>query len=92
LSRADEARDVLQEIEEFKARSRLLTQREREVLALLLEGLPTKLIAERLEISARTAEHHRAAIMQKTQARNISHLLRMTLSLGHLNGDYSSAK
>ena len=92
MSRADEARDVLQEIEEFKARSRLLTQREREVLALLLEGLPTKLIAERLEISARTAEHHRAAIMQKTQARNISHLLRMTFSLGHLNGDYSNAK
>jgi FixJ family two-component response regulator len=92
LSRADEARDVLQEIEEFKARSRLLTQREREVLALLLEGLPTKLIAHRLEISARTAEHHRAAIMQKTQARNISHLLRMTLSLGHLNEGYNNAK
>jgi two-component system response regulator FixJ len=92
LSRADEARDVLQEKEEFKARIRLLTQREREVLALLLEGLSTKLIAHRLEISARTAEHHRAAIMQKTQARNISHLLRMAFSLGHLNGDYSNAK
>ena len=38
LSRADEARDVLQETEEFKARITLLTQREREVLALLLEG------------------------------------------------------
>ena len=83
LSRADEARDVLQETEEFKARLTLLTQREREVLSLLLEGLPTKLIANHLRISARTAEHHRAAIMQKTQARNISHLLRMTLSLGH---------
>jgi two-component system, LuxR family, response regulator FixJ len=81
LSRAVEARDVQQETEEFRARITLLTQREREVLALLLEGLPTKLIAHRLQISARTAEHHRAAIMQKTQARNISHLLRMTLML-----------
>ena len=83
LSRADDARDVLQETEEFKARLTLLTQREREVLALLLEGLPTKLIADHLRISARTVEHHRAAITQKTQARNISHLMRMTLSLGH---------
>jgi hypothetical protein len=30
--------------------------------------------------------------MQKTQARNISHLLRMAFSLGHLNGDYSNTK
>ena len=85
LSRAVEARDVQQETEEFRARITLLTQREREVLALLLEGLPTKLIAHRLQISARTAEHHRAAIMQKTQARNISHLLRMTLMLTDAN-------
>ena len=82
LSRADEARDVVQEAEEFKARLTLLTAREREVLGLVLEGLPTKLIAYHLQISARTVEHHRAAIMQKMQARNISHLMRMTLSLG----------
>ena len=85
LSRADEGRDVQQEIAEIKARSALLTQREREVLALLLEGLPTKLIARQLGISARTIEHHRAAVMQKMQARNISHLVRMTLSIGHFN-------
>ncbi len=82
LSRADEARDVLQETEQIKARLTLLTPREQEVLRLVLEGLPTKLIAHHLRISARTAEHHRAAMMQKMQARNISHLLRMTLSLG----------
>src|SRR6202166_2264259 len=82
LSRADEARDALEEMAEFKARFALLTQREREVLALLLEELPTKLIAHQLQISSRTAEHHRAAVVQKMQARNISHLVRMTLSLG----------
>jgi FixJ family two-component response regulator len=83
LSRADDARDVLQETEEFQARLTLLTQREREVLAMLLEGLSTKLIADRLQISARTVEHHRAAIMQKTRAHTISNLLRMMLSLGN---------
>ena len=86
LSRADEAGDVRQEIEELKARFALLTQREQEVIALLLEGLPTKLIAHHLGISVRTTEHHRAAVMQKMQARTISHLVRMVLSLGHLTG------
>ena len=85
LSRADEGRDVQQEIAEIKARFALLTLREQAVLALLLEGLPIKLIARHLGISARTIEHHRAAVMQKMQARNISHLVRMTLSNGHFN-------
>ncbi len=77
LSRSDEAGDPPLEMKGFKARQALLTQREREVLALLLEGLPTKLIAHQLRISSRTAEHHRAAVIQKMQARNISHLMRM---------------
>jgi two-component system response regulator FixJ len=77
LSRPDETGDDRREIREFNARQTLLTQREREVLALLLEGLPTKLIAQQLRISSRTAEHHRAAVIQKMQARNISHLMRM---------------
>jgi two-component system response regulator FixJ len=86
LSRAAEARDASQELSEFRARFALLTQREREVLALILEGLPAKLIAYRLHISSRTAEHHRAAIIQKMQARNISHLVKMALLLGPPNG------
>jgi FixJ family two-component response regulator len=77
LSRSDEAGDPPLEMKGFKARQALLTQREREVLALMLEGLPTKLIAHELHISSRTAEHHRAAVIQKMQARNISHLMRM---------------
>jgi two-component system, LuxR family, response regulator FixJ len=70
----------------FKARQALLTQREREVLALLLEGLPTKLIADQLRISSRTAEHHRAAVIQKMQAHNISDLMRMAFSARNLKG------
>jgi two-component system response regulator FixJ len=85
LSRTDETRDEPHEIKEFNARQAQLTQREREVLALLLEGLPTKLIAHQLHISSRTAEHHRAAVIQKMQARNISHLMRMAFIARNLN-------
>ena len=67
-------------------RQALLTQREREVLALLLEGLSTKLIAHQLRISSRTAEHHLAAVIQKMQARNISDLMRMAFIARNLNG------
>jgi FixJ family two-component response regulator len=92
LARAGDIRDLQAEIQEFRTRCALLTQREREVLTLLVEGLPTKLIAYHLGISARTTEHHRAAVMQKMQARTISHLVRMALNLGHFSGTNNSAK
>jgi two-component system response regulator FixJ len=92
LSRGDDGDDAPFEINELKARQALLTQREREVLALLLEGLPTKLIAHQLRISSRTAEHHRAAVIQKMQARNISHLMRMAFIARNLNGSERSGK
>jgi two-component system response regulator FixJ len=65
----------------IEARFRLLTPREQEVMALLAEGLPTKLLATRLGISTRTAEHHRAAVFKKMGARTVSHLVRMSMSL-----------
>jgi two-component system response regulator FixJ len=58
-----------------------LTPREQEVMALLAEGMPTKLLATRLEISTRTAEHHRAAVLKKMGARTVSHLARMSMTL-----------
>jgi two-component system response regulator FixJ len=92
LSRSHETDEAPLEIKGFKARQALLTQREREVLALLLEGLPTKLIAHHLRISSRTAEHHRAAVIQKMQARNMSHLMRMAFIARNLNGGERAAK
>ena len=63
-----------------------LTAREREVMALLIEGLPNKLVAARLAISTRTAEHHRAAVMRKMNARTLSHLFRMAALLADDRG------
>ena len=62
----------------LKARLDRLTPREREVLALLVDGHMNKVIAGRLGISTRTAEHHRAHIMAKMEAPTLSHLIRST--------------
>jgi FixJ family two-component response regulator len=55
----------------------VLTARERDVLPLLLEGLHHRDVAERLGISARTVEIHKARIMDKTGARNLAELIRL---------------
>jgi two-component system, LuxR family, response regulator FixJ len=85
LSRTEKGCDVQRQTAELRARYGLLTKREQEVLALLLEGSNTKLIARYLGISARTAEHHRAAIMQKLQARSTSQLVRMAYRIGYFD-------
>lgn len=54
-----------------------LTDREREVVALLAEGLHNVDIAQRLAISPRTVEVHKARIMAKLGARNIAELIRI---------------
>jgi two-component system, LuxR family, response regulator FixJ len=59
-----------------------LTARERDVLEVLIAGHPNKVIAHRLQISPRTVELHRARIMEKTGARHLSQLVRLSLSAG----------
>jgi two-component system, LuxR family, response regulator FixJ len=64
------------------ARVQELSPREREVLQGLLSGLPNKSIAYDLGISPRTVEIHRARVMDKMGARNLSELIRMSLAAG----------
>ena len=51
-----------------------LTEREREVRALMEQGMPDKLIAERLVLSVKTVEKHAGAVLRKTGARNRTEL------------------
>jgi FixJ family two-component response regulator len=59
------------------ARLATLTDREREVLNLAISGLVSKEIAQRLGISYRTVEIHRAHILQKTCAPNLLEVARI---------------
>jgi two-component system, LuxR family, response regulator FixJ len=63
------------------ARERIaaLTPREREVLECLVDGNPNKIIAHRLNISARTVENHRARLMAKMQADSVAELVRLAI-------------
>lgn len=61
-----------------------LTQREREVMRLVVDGLQNKLIADQLGLSAKTVEVHRARVMEKMGARSISDLVKLALKEEHL--------
>jgi two-component system CheB/CheR fusion protein len=65
-----------------------LTQRQHEIMAMVLAGHPSKNIAADLNISQRTVENHRAAIMRKTGSKSLPALARLALAAGE---DPSSA-
>ena len=75
----------LRAIERLRERQRLtnrmteLTERERDVMRLVVEGLPNKLIADQLAISVRTVEVHRARVFEKMEVKSaveLANLLR----------------
>ena len=51
-----------------------LTEREHQVRGLMEQGLPDKVIAERLVLSVKTVEKHAGAVLRKTGARNRTEL------------------
>lgn len=74
-------RATLTERRRVQARFDSLTDREREILSLVLEGLSNKEAAARMRLSARTVEIHRASLLRKVGARNTAHLVRMAMEM-----------
>lgn len=62
-----------------------LTERELEILQLIVEEKTTKEIAEQLFLSEKTIETHRGNIMLKLEARNIAGIVRKAIMLGLVN-------
>jgi len=73
---------VAQNGKDHLARYEKLTRREQEVLRLVAEGLSSKAIAERLFISHKTVENHRANIKAKIGLRNTVEILRFAVRYG----------
>jgi len=66
-----------------------LTPREVEVLMLVAEGLKNQDIADRLVLSIKTVQAHRANVMEKLGIRNLAHLVRFAIRHGLIAQDAS---
>lgn len=65
---------------EFRRREAALAPREREVLALVVQGIYNKVIADRMHLSVKTIELYRARGMGKMGAKSVAELTRMMVS------------
>jgi DNA-binding NarL/FixJ family response regulator len=83
---ADVAYAVVREIKntgepELRGQS-LLTEREREIMVLIAEGLTSREIAEKLHLGVKTVETHRANILEKIGVRNTVELIKYAIRAG----------
>jgi two-component system response regulator FixJ len=80
LAAGERAQSRAAEANEARNLLNLLTPREREILDQLVMGHANKVVAHQLGISPRTVEIHRASIMEKLHARNLSNVVRTALA------------
>ncbi|PPE66244.1 response regulator transcription factor [Caldimonas caldifontis] len=79
LARSAEVLGRLRHAQTIERRLAELTDRERDVMRLVVEGRPNKLIADELDISVRTVEVHRARVFEKMDVKSaveLANLLR----------------
>ena len=68
-----------------------LTPREREVLAMVVRGLPNKQIASKLGIVEKTIKVHRGRVMSKMQVRSVAELVQVALKIEIKPGSTANA-
>jgi two-component system response regulator DctR len=77
IRRSQEVLQARLQQQQLQARLTDLTERERDVMRLVVEGLPNKLIADQLDISVRTVEVHRARVFDKMDVKSAVELANM---------------
>ncbi len=81
LAKDVENRVALSQHSKLRARLESLSMREREVLDLMVQGKPNKVMAADLGISQRTIEIHRARVMEKLAVSSLAQAVRMMMEL-----------
>jgi two-component system, LuxR family, response regulator DctR len=81
LARSAEALQARQRAQAVQRALAELTDREREVMRLVIEGRPNKLIADDLDISVRTVEVHRARVFDKMNVKSAVELANLLSGL-----------
>jgi len=76
-----EDRRVSAERKEMTDRYERLTQRERQVMEMVVSGRPNKTVAQEFGLSEKTVEVHRSKVMEKMRAQSLADLIRMDLIL-----------
>jgi FixJ family two-component response regulator len=84
IAQAKKARQDRSELADLKESYALLSNREREVLPLVVTGLTNRQSAAKLGIAKITLQVHRGQIMRKMGARSVPELVRMAGKLGLL--------
>ena len=79
-----------QQIEALRARYNSLTVRERQVMALVVEGLLNKQVGYELDLSEITIKAHRGKVMRKMRARSLADLVRMAAWLELSDGEQTT--
>lgn len=70
------AEKMINFMSEHKVSENILSNKEKEVLGLISEGLTTKEIAAKLFVSTRTIETHRANVLKKLEVKNTAELIK----------------
>jgi two-component system response regulator DctR len=81
LALSQERLAARQKQQRLQSRLLELTERERDVMSLVVEGLPNKLIADQLDISVRTVEVHRARVFDKMEVKSAVELANLMRQL-----------
>jgi FixJ family two-component response regulator len=79
LARDTSARAAEESHREIQSRLARLTSEEQQVLGMLVEGKPNKLIAKQLDVSLRTIESRRHNIFSKTKTSTVAELVRLVI-------------
>jgi len=77
LARSEAEQRARDEVHDARARVDALTERQRDVLRLVMAGWLNKQICDKLQAALRTVKRHRAVIMRITGAQSVADLIRL---------------